>query len=90
MHWHNTERLHRYLGDVPPAELEEMVYGEAIRSIIPDGNVEGSGVACGAPFEAHDGTTLINKGQYLGAHQLDLKQGAGHQGDSVHLAWHQS
>jgi putative transposase len=22
VHWHNTERLHRYLGDVPPAEFE--------------------------------------------------------------------
>ena len=22
VHWHNTERLHSYLGDVPPAEFE--------------------------------------------------------------------
>ena len=22
VHWHNTERLHGYLGDVPPAEFE--------------------------------------------------------------------
>jgi transposase InsO family protein len=23
MHWHNTQRLHGYLGDVPPAEFEQ-------------------------------------------------------------------
>ena len=26
VHWHNTERLHGYLGDVPPAEFEEAFY----------------------------------------------------------------
>jgi putative transposase len=25
-HWHNTERLHGYLGDVPPAEFETAFY----------------------------------------------------------------
>ncbi len=26
VHWHNTERLHGYLGDVPPAEFEHALY----------------------------------------------------------------
>ncbi|WP_139820890.1 IS3 family transposase [Krasilnikoviella flava] len=26
VHWHNTERLHGYLGDVPPAEFESALY----------------------------------------------------------------
>jgi len=26
VHWHNTERLHSYLGDVPPAEFEAAFY----------------------------------------------------------------
>ena len=26
VHWHNTERLHGYLGDVPPAEFEAAHY----------------------------------------------------------------
>ncbi len=26
VHWHNTQRLHGYLGDVPPAEFEESFY----------------------------------------------------------------
>lgn len=26
VHWHNTERLHSYLGDVPPAEFETAFY----------------------------------------------------------------
>ena len=26
VHWHNTERLHGYLGDVPPAEFENTFY----------------------------------------------------------------
>ncbi len=26
VHWHNTARLHGYLGDVPPAEFEEAFY----------------------------------------------------------------
>lgn len=25
-HWHNTQRLHGYLGDVPPAEFEQAFY----------------------------------------------------------------
>ena len=26
VHWHNTSRLHGYLGDVPPAEFEDAFY----------------------------------------------------------------
>ena len=26
VHWHNTQRLHGYLSDVPPAELENAFY----------------------------------------------------------------
>ena len=26
VHWHNTKRLHGYLGDVPPTEFEESFY----------------------------------------------------------------
>ncbi|EGD7391077.1 IS3 family transposase, partial [Shigella flexneri] len=26
VHWHNTQRLHGYLGDVPPAEFEDTFY----------------------------------------------------------------
>lgn len=26
VHWHNTKRLHGYLGDIPPAELEQEFY----------------------------------------------------------------
>jgi len=26
VHWHNTERIHGYLGDVPPAEFENTYY----------------------------------------------------------------
>ena len=26
VHWHNTQRLHGYLGDVPPAEFETAFY----------------------------------------------------------------
>ncbi|GGI72395.1 hypothetical protein GCM10009724_24240 [Microbacterium lacticum] len=26
MHWHNTQRLHGYLGDIPPAEFENAFY----------------------------------------------------------------
>jgi len=26
VHWHNTSRLHGYLGDVPPAEFEAALY----------------------------------------------------------------
>jgi putative transposase len=29
VHWHNTERLHGYLGDVPPAEFEAAFYAPA-------------------------------------------------------------
>jgi len=32
VHWHNTERLHGYLGDVPPAEFEATFYAEYNRS----------------------------------------------------------
>ncbi|PVE14404.1 IS3 family transposase, partial [Arthrobacter sp. Bz4] len=28
VHWHNTQRLHGYLGDVPPAEFEQMFYAD--------------------------------------------------------------
>ena len=31
VHWHNTERLHGYLGDVPPAEFEATFYAGANR-----------------------------------------------------------
>ena len=31
VHWHNTARLHGYLGDVPPAEFEATFYPEANR-----------------------------------------------------------
>ena len=26
VHWHNTQRLHGYLGDVPPVEFENAFY----------------------------------------------------------------
>ena len=26
VHWHNTKRLHGYLGDIPPAEFEQAFY----------------------------------------------------------------
>ena len=26
VHWHNTARLHGYLGDIPPAEFETAFY----------------------------------------------------------------
>jgi transposase InsO family protein len=26
VHWHNTQRLHGYLGDLPPAEFEQNFY----------------------------------------------------------------
>ena len=32
VHWRNTERLHGYLGNVPPAEFEATFYAEANRS----------------------------------------------------------
>jgi len=28
VHWHNQERLHGFIGDVPPAEFEETFYAE--------------------------------------------------------------
>ena len=28
VHWHNTQRLHGYLGDIPPAEFETAFYAE--------------------------------------------------------------
>jgi len=27
-HWHNTQRIHGYLGDVPPTEFEEAFYAD--------------------------------------------------------------
>ena len=27
VHWHNTQRLHSHLGDIPPAEFEEAYAG---------------------------------------------------------------
>jgi putative transposase len=38
VHWHNTDRLHSYLGDVPPAEFEAL-WLEANRSATPHGAV---------------------------------------------------
>lgn len=29
VHWHNNDRLHGYLNDVPPAEFEETFYARA-------------------------------------------------------------
>ncbi len=31
VHWHNTERLHGYLGDLPPAEFETLFYDDNTR-----------------------------------------------------------
>jgi len=28
VHWHNTQRLHGYLGDVPPAEFKQAFYAD--------------------------------------------------------------
>ena len=28
VHWHNTQRLHGYLGDIPPAECEQKFYAD--------------------------------------------------------------
>ncbi|MET4781313.1 hypothetical protein ABIB56_001305 [Glaciihabitans sp. UYNi722] len=28
VHWHNTQRLHGYPGDIPPAEFETAFYAE--------------------------------------------------------------
>lgn len=28
VHWHNTQRLHGYLGDIPPAEFEQTFYAD--------------------------------------------------------------
>lgn len=28
VHWHNTQRLHGYLGDIPPAEFEQKFYAD--------------------------------------------------------------
>lgn len=28
VHWHNTQRLHGYLGDIPPAEFEQAFYAD--------------------------------------------------------------
>jgi putative transposase len=32
VHWHNTERLHGYLGDVPPNEFETEFYAATAAS----------------------------------------------------------
>jgi transposase InsO family protein len=32
VHWHNQERLHGFIGDVPPAEFEEAFYAEQRQS----------------------------------------------------------
>ena len=32
VHWHNQERLHGFIGDVPPAELEEAFYAENLQA----------------------------------------------------------
>lgn len=31
VHWHNTQRLHGYLGDVPPVEFEQAFYADQAR-----------------------------------------------------------
>ena len=31
VHWHNTERLHGYLGDRPPAQFETLFYDDNTR-----------------------------------------------------------
>ena len=38
VHWHNTERLHSYLGDVPPAEFEAAFYAAQQTAPIGVGN----------------------------------------------------
>ena len=38
MHWHNTERLHGYLGDVPPTEFETAHYAELATTSDAAGN----------------------------------------------------
>lgn len=32
VYWHNHERLHGYLGDVPPAEYENTIYADETTS----------------------------------------------------------
>jgi putative transposase len=38
VHWHNTDRLHTYLGDVPPAEFEAAFYAAHRAAPIGVGN----------------------------------------------------
>jgi transposase InsO family protein len=38
VHWHNTERLHSYLGDVPPAEFETTHYASLATTNATVGN----------------------------------------------------
>jgi putative transposase len=38
VHWHNTERLHSYLGDVPPAEFEAAFYADQQAAPLGVGN----------------------------------------------------
>jgi hypothetical protein len=37
VHWHNTERLHGYLGDIPPAEFESAYHASQERIAEPIG-----------------------------------------------------
>ena len=37
VHWHNHERLHGYLGDVPPVEFENAFYGVQTDRELPVG-----------------------------------------------------
>jgi putative transposase len=37
VHWHNTRRLHGYLGDIPPAEFETAFYAAQRDDRIPVG-----------------------------------------------------
>jgi transposase InsO family protein len=57
VHWHNTQRLHGYLGDLPPVEFEALHAGDSTadasspparpsRPPIPVGTVA---IACGSP-----------------------------------------
>lgn len=39
VHWHNNQRLHGYLGDVPPAEYEHVFYAEQADSHALVGNL---------------------------------------------------
>ena len=32
VHWHNAQRVHGYLGDIPPAEFEQAFYADQTTS----------------------------------------------------------